>query len=185
MKEAEIVRWAVEALQNYFYHHGERLLLPLRFHETFYVYQAQSPRLPINETQKWIRAVVVTDADGLILNVDPAFTEMCGYSLEELRGKKPGDMLQGPATEREVIEQFREALREQAPFECTLTNYHKNGSTYRVHIKCDPVFDAKGRLEKFRAVETLVSSPQILLEPPDEPKLGHAAAHSKKKKSKP
>lgn len=37
VKEAEIVRWAVEALSDYWQHHGGRLLLPLRFHETFSV----------------------------------------------------------------------------------------------------------------------------------------------------
>jgi PAS domain S-box-containing protein len=157
----DVARWAVDALGDYWSHHGERLLLPLRFHETFYVYQAGPPRLPA--PPKTLRAVVVTDAKGLILDVDPAFTEMCGYSLEELRGKKPGDILQGPATEQEIVEQFREALRNQAPFECEITNYRKGGSnredrsTYRVHIKCEPIFN-KGRLVQYRAVETLVSA---------------------------
>lgn len=183
VSEAEIARWAVNALGDYFQHHGERLLLPLRFHETFFVYQVSPPPHPLLPRQsKRIRAVVVTDAAGLVLSIDPAFTEMCGYSLEELRGKKPGDVLQGPATEQEIVEQFREAIREQVPFECTLTNYHKNGSTYRVHIKCDPVFE-RGRLVRFRALETLVDPPTILLEPPAEPKSDRVAGRSKKKKS--
>lgn len=155
----QIVDWAVEALGHYFDHHRERLLLPLRFNETFFVYQAAPPLLELPPHQpKLIRATVVTDAEGLVLSIDPAFTDICGYTFEELRGRKPGDILQGPATEQEIVEQFREALREQAPFECTITNYHKNGTTYRVHIKCEPVFKGKN-LSGFKAEERKLEPP--------------------------
>src|SRR5690349_4018027 len=33
-------------------------------------------------------SLVRSDADGFVQWVNPAFTEMCGYSLDELRGKK-------------------------------------------------------------------------------------------------
>lgn len=37
VKDVDVARWAVDALGDYFRHHGKRLLLPLRFHETFSV----------------------------------------------------------------------------------------------------------------------------------------------------
>jgi hypothetical protein len=37
VEEADVVRWAVQALGDYYRHHGNRLVLPLRFTETFSV----------------------------------------------------------------------------------------------------------------------------------------------------
>lgn len=37
VNQVDVVSWAIEALEQYYVHHGERILLPLRFHETFRV----------------------------------------------------------------------------------------------------------------------------------------------------
>lgn len=37
LKEVDVMRLALDALGDYWRHHGNRLLLPLRFHETFSV----------------------------------------------------------------------------------------------------------------------------------------------------
>ena len=38
-------------------------------------------------------AIVMSGPDGLVQWVNPAFSRMCGYTLEELRGKKLGPIL--------------------------------------------------------------------------------------------
>jgi PAS domain S-box-containing protein len=98
-------------------------------------------------------AMVTTDAEGRVTEINPAFTEMCGYAIADLRGKKPGDVLQGPETEQDVVEEFRAAIRERRPFECTITNYASDKTTYRVHIEMFPIFDGAGRLTQFKAIE--------------------------------
>jgi PAS domain S-box-containing protein len=98
-------------------------------------------------------AIVTTDAEGRVVEINPAFTEMCGYTLAELRGRKPGEVLQGSKTEQDLVEEFRRAILERRPFECTLTNYMRDGSKYRVHIKMHPVFDEAGNLIQFKAIE--------------------------------
>ena len=50
--------------------------------------------LVANETDN---AIVITDKDGLIQYVNQGFTKLTEYSLEEVRGKKPGHFLQGAA----------------------------------------------------------------------------------------
>jgi len=86
-------------------------------------------------------SIVVTNADGLIEWVNPAFTEMCGYTLHELQGRKPGQLLQGPDTDRAAVARIRESLRARRPCGETLINYHKDGTRYRVDIKIAPVLD--------------------------------------------
>jgi PAS domain S-box-containing protein len=99
-------------------------------------------------------AIVTTDADGLVTEINPAFSEMCGYTLAELRGKKPGEVLQGAETEQDVVAEFRRAIQERRPFQCDITNYMKDGSSYRVHIEMFPIFDGAGRLTNFKAIES-------------------------------
>lgn len=88
--------------------------------------------------------LVATGPDGLVEWVNPAFTAMCGYALDELRGRKPGHLLQGPDTDPAVVARIREAMRERRACRETLVNYHKDGSRYRVDIRISPILDDEG-----------------------------------------
>ena len=55
--------------------------------------------------------IVVTDTDSHITWVNAAFSKMCGYSLDELRGKRPGQLLHGPRTSARVLRRLRKAVR--------------------------------------------------------------------------
>jgi len=98
-------------------------------------------------------ALVVADARGLVEWINPVFTAMCGFSLGELRGRKPGDLLQGPDTDRAAVARIRESLREARPCRETLVNYHKDGSRYRVDIRIAPILDDEQRPRWFVARE--------------------------------
>ncbi len=75
-----------------------------------------------------IHAVVITDALGLIQWANPSFTRITGYSLDEVRGKKPGQVLQGPESDLAAVARIREAVAQGRSCEETLTNYTKTGS---------------------------------------------------------
>jgi PAS domain S-box-containing protein len=88
---------------------------------------------------------VATDPAGLVEWVNPAFTAMCGYTLEELKGRKPGHLLQGPATDVATVERIRGALRARTACRETMVNYHKDGSPYHVEVSIDPILDDEGQ----------------------------------------
>jgi PAS domain S-box-containing protein len=90
-------------------------------------------------------SLVRSDADGFVQWVNPAFTEMCGYTLDELHGKKLGPILQGEKTDRATAERMRQAVHAHQPCRETILNYHKDGRPYWVHIAITPVFDESGR----------------------------------------
>jgi PAS domain S-box-containing protein len=90
-------------------------------------------------------AFVMTGPDGLVQWVNPAFTRMCGYTLEELRGRKLGPVLQGEKTDRGTAERMRSAVREYRPCRETILNYHKNGTSYWVEIAITPIFNDAGQ----------------------------------------
>ncbi len=97
--------------------------------------------LPPVEPEGW----VATDPAGLVEWVNPAFMAMCGYSLEELKGRKPGHLLQGPDTDPATVERIRGALRARRACRETLVNYHKDGSRYGVEVSIDPILDDEGQ----------------------------------------
>ena len=99
-------------------------------------------------------ARVETDREGLVVAVNPAFSLLCGYEFSEVKGCKPGTMLQGPDSDPTVVAGLRQAIREGLPFLGNLVNYHKDGSPYRVLVDLEPIVDSAGIVTGFRAVET-------------------------------
>jgi PAS domain S-box-containing protein len=100
--------------------------------------------------------ITVADGRELVRWVSPAFTEMCGYTLDELRGRKIGDVLRGPKTDPDAVERLRHAIRSRQPATERLVNYHKNGRAYLVEIKLTPVPGMCIESECFVARETKV-----------------------------
>jgi PAS domain S-box-containing protein len=101
--------------------------------------------------------VVLTDAEGRVEWVNEAFTRTTGYSLEELFGKKPGRLLQGPGSDHASVRMLHSAIKSVQSCDCEITNYKKNGTPYSVHISLGPVL-SMGRLDGFLAVQESIRS---------------------------
>lgn len=102
-------------------------------------------------------AMVVTGADRRIVWVNQAFTDMCGYVLDELRGRSPGGLLQGPGTDAAVVARMRLALAANRFCRESLVNYHKDGSAYSVDVRIDPIPDDEGAPLYFVARERKIA----------------------------
>jgi two-component system sensor histidine kinase/response regulator len=103
-------------------------------------------------------AVVITDAQGLIEWVNEGFTRMTQYSLAEAVGRKPGSLLQGPASDPAVVNLMADAVRSGEGFKIELINYRKSGQNYWAAIEAQPVHDEKGRLIHFVAIESDITA---------------------------
>jgi PAS domain S-box-containing protein len=96
--------------------------------------------------------VLITDLEFKIVFASKGIKKMTGYAQEEVLGKTP-KMFQGPATSKVVLEEIREAIDLQIPFEKTVENYKKDGKTYQCKIFGSPIFNLKGQLTHFIAFE--------------------------------
>ncbi|MGE9297172.1 MAG: PAS domain S-box protein [Puniceicoccales bacterium] len=103
---------------------------------------------------KTINGVVITDPGGRTVWVNEAFEKITGYALSELKGRKPGDVLQGPMTNNETVAMIGEKLKQGEPLTAELLNYHKNGDTYWLRLDINPLFDSNGNLASFVGIET-------------------------------
>jgi PAS domain S-box-containing protein len=102
-------------------------------------------------------SVLITDADfseggPRIVYVNEAFTEMTGYSAEQIIGKTP-KFLQGPKSDMAELARLSTALRNSEPCEITIVNYKKSGEEFWINFAVNPVTDDKGILTHFVAIE--------------------------------
>ncbi|WP_394242289.1 response regulator [Vibrio astriarenae] len=97
-------------------------------------------------------AIVITDKQGLVQWVNKGFEDLSGYTLAEVEGKKPGDMLQGKLTSISEIKRLSDAIKSCQPIQSEIVNYHKNGTPYWIDIAISPVRE-EGQSDRFIAVE--------------------------------
>lgn len=99
-----------------------------------------------------INGVVITDREGKIEWVNKAFEQMTGYSLNDLKGKKPGSLLQGKDTNLETVGYLRRQIQNGLEFSCEILNYKKSGEPYWVRLVGQPLRDEQGDIIQFFAI---------------------------------
>lgn len=97
--------------------------------------------------------VVITDNQGLIDWVNPAFERRTGFTLAEVRGRKPGWFLQGPGTDQEAVNRIRRAIHDRRSISEELLNYTKDGEPYWIEVNLTPVIGEDGRLERYISLQ--------------------------------
>ncbi|MDH3445206.1 MAG: PAS domain S-box protein, partial [Deltaproteobacteria bacterium] len=106
-------------------------------------------------------AILITSADldlpgPEILFLNPAFTEMTGYTSDEILRKTPR-VLQGPKSDRAMLDELRVNLSQGRGFSGETVNYRKDGSEYFVEWDIAPVRNVDGRIEYFISVQRNVT----------------------------
>ncbi|MEG3974228.1 PAS domain S-box protein [Microcoleus sp. herbarium8] len=107
-------------------------------------------------------AVLITEAEPIdepgprILYVNPAFTRMSGYTLEEVLGKTPR-ILQGEKTDRASLDSIRTALKNWQPVRVELINYRKDGTEFWVELSIVPITNESGYFTHWVAVQRDIS----------------------------
>lgn len=111
--------------------------------------------------QKTSNAVVITDADRRIQWVNEGFTRITGYTLDEVRGKVPGALLQYEGTDPAAVERFREILRSGGAGRVEIQNRGKSGNEYTLDVELMPLHEGRGgRVTGFMAIETDITARQ-------------------------
>lgn len=87
-----------------------------------------------------------------IVYVNPAFTRITGYTAAEVIGKNPR-LLQGPKTERAVLDRLRRQCAAGEIFRGEAINYRKDGQEFYLEWSIAPVRDAGGTVTHFVATQ--------------------------------
>lgn len=108
--------------------------------------------------QETTNAVIITDSKGKLEWANKAFEKITGYTLSEVKGKTPGKLLQGEKTNPESVAYMRDSVKNYLPFTCEIYNYKKSGEGYWLRINGQPIFDKKGNVTNFFALEEDITS---------------------------
>lgn len=116
-------------------------------------YQEELKKLAV-VAEKTDNAIVISDEKGQIEWVNEGFSRISGYVLEEVKGRKPGEVLQGRETNPETKKFIGEQLRQRNSFRTEILNYSKTGQKYWVELSIQAIYDNDGNLTNFIAVES-------------------------------
>ncbi|HYP15611.1 MAG TPA: PAS domain-containing protein, partial [Opitutus sp.] len=105
--------------------------------------------------------VVITDAQGNLEWANTAFERMTGYTVTEVKGRKPGHFLQGPDTDPASVLQLRRAIQTGERCYVEILNYTKSRHPYWQIVDMEPVHDASGRLVNWIAIQTDVTAHRL------------------------
>jgi len=84
-------------------------------------------------------AVMISDANRIIVSVNQAFVKLTGYSSEEIVGKKA--RFYSTINAPEVIAEIRRTFQDYTPFAGEVLSYKKDGTTFCNELSITPVFD--------------------------------------------
>jgi diguanylate cyclase (GGDEF)-like protein/PAS domain S-box-containing protein len=87
--------------------------------------------------------MMVTDAEGRILSVNPAFSRISGYAPEEVIGHLAYE-LASSQQDSKLYSRMRQTITHTGYWEGEIWHQHKNGEQYLVSLRFSTVFDRNG-----------------------------------------
>lgn len=105
--------------------------------------------------------VMITSADlengPVIEYVNPKMGRITGYRPDELIGKTPS-VLQGPETNREMLQRLKAELEKGKTFKAKAINYRKDKQKYYVEWDISPIRDRNGNIRHYVSIQNDISS---------------------------
>jgi diguanylate cyclase (GGDEF)-like protein/PAS domain S-box-containing protein len=121
-----------------------------------------------------VNAIVITCCEGgenVIEYVNPAFEQMTGYTLAEIKGRDPRFMrIEGCDVQEH--QRIHDALKKKESVRVVLRNARKNGAVFWNDLRIDPVSNVDGEVTHFVAVISDVTEARHY-----ERRLHHLAHH--------
>ncbi len=98
-------------------------------------------------------SVLMTDAQGYLVWANPSFTQMTGYALEDVIGRKPGHFLRAPESEPSTTATIDRHIRDHKGLDTEVLNMTKDGNRFWVQLEIRPVLGVDGKATNFIGIE--------------------------------
>ena len=108
-------------------------------------------------------AVIITNRQGVIEYVNPAFESVTGYSKAEVIGANPRILKSGRQAESFYAEFWNDLLAGRT-WKGHFVNARRDASLYDADVTVSPIFDGEGRIDGFVAVQRDVSEKLELMQ---------------------
>ncbi|MCE9687130.1 EAL domain-containing protein [Shewanella sp. AS16] len=102
-------------------------------------------------------SILICDRHNRILAVNPAFSELTGYSEAEVLGKNPAILSSGRQS-ASFYQQMWQCIRRQGHWSGEIWNRCKDGAIYPEFLRINIIYDADHNIDKYVAIFTNISS---------------------------
>jgi sigma-B regulation protein RsbU (phosphoserine phosphatase) len=109
-------------------------------------------RLQSTALESAANGIVITDPDGIIRWVNPAFTTLTGYSHDEAIGKNPGILKSGQHKDS-FYKNMWDTIKANNVWHDEVINKRKDGSFYTEEMTITPVLNEKSDIINFVAIK--------------------------------
>jgi len=92
-------------------------------------------------------AIMVTDADGIIVAVNPAFTELTGYSEAEAAGRRTS-LLKSGRQDRDFYREMWASIDETGHWQGEIWNRRKDGGEFLERLTIDTIYGEDGEVQQ-------------------------------------
>ena len=92
--------------------------------------------------------IIVTDPDGIVIRVNPAFTQISGYSLLEARGRK-ANLLKSGRHDETFYRVMWESMIQKGHWSGEIWNRHRNGQIRRHELNITAVLNHEEQIVNF------------------------------------
>ena len=97
-------------------------------------------------------SIIITNIEAEIEYVNPKFTEITGYTLEESVGRNPR-FLKDPGRPSSSYKELWDTITAGKTWQGTVQNVKKNGENYWESATISPIFDETGKIIRYVAVK--------------------------------
>jgi two-component system cell cycle sensor histidine kinase/response regulator CckA len=105
-------------------------------------------------------AMVITDREGTLVWVNPAFTQLTGYPAHEALGRNPRDLLKSGVHDAAFYDVMWATLLNGQVWRGELTNRRKDGATYVEGQTITPVRNGAGEVTHYVAIKRDLTEPR-------------------------
>ena len=103
-------------------------------------------------------SIVITDIHGSIEYINPKFTAVTGYTLDEVRGKTPPYTFESSVMQPEILAEHSQAIHSGKEWHGEILNHRKDGTAYWEAVSISPITDSNGVITHFVAVNEDISA---------------------------
>ncbi len=106
-------------------------------------------------------ALILTDPTGIIKWVNPAFSKLTGYSLDEALNKNPRELVRSGKQDESFYKNMWDTILSGQVWQGQVVNRRKDGTQYTEELTITPLRDANGSINYFIAIKEDISVRKI------------------------
>ncbi|MCA1980841.1 MAG: PAS domain S-box protein [Calditerrivibrio sp.] len=106
-------------------------------------------------------SIIITDKNNRIIYLNKNYSDITGYSKDELLGKDPGSIKSG-RTPGETYKQLWNCMKNKQVWNGSFINKKKDGTIFKEEAKIVPVVDEYGAVTNYVAVKTDITEKEMM-----------------------